>query len=141
MFVDPNPADDELLFARRLGMDCVYTWLKDEQCTYDYLAELRRRVEAAGLRLTNAGNIRLGKSDKVHLALPGRDEMIDQFCAFIRDLGRPGIHTTTFTWEPDQVWSSAPGESRYSPARRVDLADLYARPLMQRAAADHPAAS
>jgi mannonate dehydratase len=129
MFVDPDPAEDELLFARQLGMDCVYTWLNDDQCTYAYLAELRQRIEAAGLCLYNAGNIRLGKSDQIHLALPRRDEMIEQFCAFIRDLGRAGIRTTTFTWEPDQVWSSAPGESRFSPARRVDMADLYDQPL------------
>ena len=129
MFVDPDPAEDELLFARQLGMDCVYTWLKDEQCTFDYLTALHERVEATGLQLYNAGNIRLGKSDKIHLALPGRDEMIDQFCAFIRDLGRAGIHTTTFTWEPDQVWSSAPGENRFSVARHVDMTHLYAQPL------------
>src|SRR6266542_594890 len=98
LFVDPDRTEDELLFARQLGMDCVYTWLHDDQCSYEYLAGLRQRIEAAGLRLYNAGNIRLGKSDQIHLALPGRDAMIEQFCAFIRDLGRAGIHTTTFTW-------------------------------------------
>jgi mannonate dehydratase len=129
MYVNPSPDDEELLFARQLGMDCAYTWVHDDQCTYEYLAALRQRVEDAGLRLWNVGNIRLGKSDKIHLALPGRDEMIDQFCAFVRDLGRAGIHTTTFTWEPDQVWSSADGVNRFSRARHVDMADLYARPL------------
>lgn len=129
MYISPDPAEEELQFAQRLGMDCVYTWIKDDQCTYDYLAALRLRVEAVGLQLYNVGNIRLGKSDKIHLALPGRDEMIEQFCDFLRHLGRAGIHTTTFTWEPDQVWSSPSSESRFSPARHVDLNELYARPL------------
>jgi mannonate dehydratase len=129
MYVDPNPVEDELLFARQLGMDCVYTWVHDDQCTPDYLTALRQRIESNGLQLYNVGNIRLGKSDKIHLALPGRDEMIEQFCAFIRDLGRAGIHTTTFTWEPDQVWSSPPSVNRFSTARHVDLNELYARPL------------
>ncbi len=129
MFITPDPEEDELLFARQLGMDCVYTWLDENQRSPEYLIQLRQRVEAAGLELYNAGSIALGKSDKIHLALPGRDEMIDAFATFIRSLGQAGIHTTTFTWEPDQVWSSQPGETRSSQARRVDLAELIRRPL------------
>jgi mannonate dehydratase len=129
MFIEPDPSDDELLFVRQLGMDCVYTWLDDSQCTYAYLVHLRKRVEARGLRLYNAGNMSVAKSDKIHLALPGRDDMIAKFQAFIRTLGQAGIHTTTFTWEPDRVWSSEPGEDRSSRARRVDLNELYRRPL------------
>jgi mannonate dehydratase len=81
------------------------------------------------LTLYNAGNYHIAKSDKIHLALPGRDEVIAQFQQFIRNLGQAGIHTTTFTWEPSQVWSSAPGESRGAIARRVDLAEMQQRPL------------
>ena len=53
-----------------------------------------------------------GQMDKIHLALPGRDETIEQFKQFIRNLGQAGVYTTTFTWEPTGVWSSEPGESR-----------------------------
>jgi mannonate dehydratase len=129
MFIEPDPSDDDLLFARQLDMDCVYTWLEDSQCTLDYLVRLRKRVEAHGLQLFNAGNMSVAKSDKIHLALPGRDEVIAKFQAFIRTLGQAGIHTTTFTWEPDRVWSSEPGEDRGSRARRVDQDELYRRPF------------
>jgi mannonate dehydratase len=129
MFITPDPEEEELLFARQLGMDCVYTWLNENQRSPEYLTRLRQRVEAAGLVLYNAGSIALGKSDKIHLALPGRDEMIEAFATFIRSLGQAGIHTTTFTWEPDQVWSSPPGETRGSTARHVDLAELTRRPF------------
>jgi mannonate dehydratase len=129
MFIHPDPDDDELLFARQLGLDCVYTWLEDHQRGVGYLTHLRQRVADAGLELYNAGSMSLGKSDQIHLGLPGRDEKIEEFKTFIRSLGRAGIHTTTFTWEPDKVWSSPPGESRASPARRVDLAEIFRRPL------------
>jgi len=128
MFIEPDPADEELLFARQLGVDCVYTWIRSEQRNYDYLARLRERVEAYGLRLYNVGNIEVAKNDKIHLALPGRDRAIADFQAFVRDLGRAGIGVTTFTWEPTQVWSSAPGESRGAPARAVDLDEMLRRP-------------
>ncbi len=129
MFVRPDPSDDELLFARQLGVDCVYTWLEDHQRSVEYLTHFSRRAEDAGLELYNAGSMTVGKSDQIHLALPGRDEKIEEFKTFIRNLGQAGIHTTTFTWEPDRVWSSAPGETRATPARRVDLAEMVRRPL------------
>ncbi len=129
MFIRPDPDDEELLFARQLGVECVYTWLEDHQRSVEYLTHLRQRVTGAGLELYNAGSMTVGKSDKIHLGLPGRNEKIEEFKTFIRNLGQAGIHTTTFTWEPDKVWSSEPGETRGSPARRVDLAEMFHRPL------------
>ena len=129
MFIRPDPNEDELLFARQLGMDCVYTWLEDHQRSVEYLTHLRQRVNDAGLELYNAGSMTVGKSDQIHLGLPGRNAKIEEFQSFIRSLGQAGIHTTTFTWEPDKVWSSEPGETRASPARRVDLAEMMHRPL------------
>jgi mannonate dehydratase len=129
MHVGSDPSADELLFARQLGLDCVYTWVSGERQNYDYLLELRKRVEDAGLILWNVGSIKVGKCDKIHLALPERDEMIEEFKAFVRNLGKAGIHTTTFTWEPKGVWSSEPGEIRYAKARLVDLDEMRKRPF------------
>ena len=128
MFIEPDPAEDELIFTQQLGVDCVYTWVRPEQRGYEYLARLRERVEAHGIRLYNVGNIAVAKNDKIHLALPGRDQAIADFQAFVRDLGRAGIGVTTFTWEPTQVWSSAPGETRGASARGVDLDEMLRRP-------------
>jgi len=129
MYIDPAPSDDQLAFASQLGLQCVYTWVTPEQRSFDYLDGLRRKVESYGLKLWNAGNLDVAKSDKIHLALPGRDETIEQFKQFVRNLGRAGIHTTTFTWEADGVWSSEAGESRGALARRVDLNEMNQRGL------------
>lgn len=129
MKIDPEPTDDELLFARQLGLEYMYTWVLAHQRDYDSLARLQERVTGAGLRLWNVGNFDVGKSDKIHLALPGRDEVIAQFAAFIENLGRVGIEYTTFTWESSGVWSSPPGESRGATARYVDLDEMAQRPL------------
>jgi mannonate dehydratase len=110
--IHSEPSEEELLFARQLGLDCVYTWVGGEQATYQFLLSLRHKVEAAGLTLYNVGNRDVAKCDRIHLALPGRDEKIEEFRAFVRGLGQAGIHTTTFTWEPTGVWSSEPGASR-----------------------------
>ena len=129
MSVGPEPSDEELLFAGQLGLDCVYTWVSGQKQGYEYLSALRQRVEDAGLTLWNVGSGEVGKCDKIHLALPGRDEKIDKFQTFVRDLGRAGIHTTTFTWEQSGVWSSEPGKTRGAVARRVDLDEMRKRPF------------
>jgi mannonate dehydratase len=129
MFIDPEPSDDQLRFAKQLGLNYVYTWVNENQRNDDFINNLYQKVKDAGLTLYNAGNYNIAKSDKIHLALPGRDEVIEEFKIFIRNLGRAGIRTTTFTWEPSQVWSSEPGESRGAVARRVDLNEMKQRPL------------
>lgn len=130
MRIAPEGDPDELAFARQLGMDCAYTWVGDHQRDLAHLRELRHKVEDAGLCLYNVGNMTVAKADRIHLALPGRDDVIADFQRFVEDLGRAGIPVTTFTWEPDQVWSSSePGESRGARARWVDLDELRARPL------------
>lgn len=129
VLIPPAPTDDDLQFVRQLGVHHVYTWVEDDQRDYEYLATLRQQVEAAGLTLFNAGNISLGKSANIHLALPDRDRDIDQFARLIRNLGRAGIFTTTFTWEPDQVWSTQNEPTRGgAAARAVDMAVLDKRP-------------
>ena len=128
--ISPEATEEELLFARQLGMDCVYTWVREDRMSYEALAALKQKVDAAGLTLYNVGNMGVGKSDKIHLALPGRDERIGVFKEFLRNLGRAGIHVTTFTWEQAGVWSSRErGESRFAPARRVEMAELDQRPF------------
>ncbi len=127
--IRPTPDDDELLFLRQLGLEYCYTWVEDAQSNYDYLSHLNERVANAGLTLYNVGNFNIGKSPKIHLGLAGRDQDIDRFAQFLRDLSRVGIRTTTFTWEPDRVWSSPPGKNRFASARYVSLAELKAHPL------------
>jgi len=119
----------ELAFARQLGAEAIYIWVRPEQRNYPFLRDLRAKVEDAGLELYMVGSMAVGKSPRIHLALPGRDEDIAAYQAFIRDLGKAGIHVTTFTWEPDQVWSSEPGETRTARTRRVDLDELAKRPF------------
>jgi mannonate dehydratase len=129
LHVAPDPDPDQLTFTAQLGADCVYTWVHPGQRDAAYLTALREKVEAAGLELYMVGNFDLGKSDRIHLALPGRDEDIAEFQTFVRNLGRAGIRVTTFTWEPDRVWSSDRGVSRGASTRRVDLAELQSRPM------------
>jgi mannonate dehydratase len=101
-----NAADDDLQFALQLGLEYVQvtgpgrgapelngaapgTFLPD----YDYLARVRERFDAAGLRIYNWGNWR---SDSIILGLPDRDAVIAGYCEMLRALARVGIPCTTY---------------------------------------------
>jgi mannonate dehydratase len=129
VYISADATDEELTFARQLAVDCAYIWVSPAQRSLAFLTALRQRVESYGIELYMVGNMNVGKSDKIHLALPGRDEDIAAFQELVRSLGAAGIHVTTFTWEPDQVWSSEVGEARGAPARQVDMGDLRQRPF------------
>jgi mannonate dehydratase len=123
--IPPEPSDDDLIFVQQLGVDCVYTWVPPKQTDGESLRALRRRVESFGLTLCNVGCYELGKSDRIHLGLPGRDEMIAAFADFLRALGEAGIDTTTFTFEPSNVWSTEAETTRGGAVTRaVDMAVL-----------------
>ena len=104
--IPPDPTDEDLQYVCQLGINHVYTWQKEEKIDLNYLKNLRRKVESFGITLYNLGAAELGKNDKIHLALAGRDEAIERFSQFIRNLGDAGISTTTFTWEPAGARSS-----------------------------------
>ncbi|MEM7133394.1 MAG: mannonate dehydratase [Chloroflexota bacterium] len=128
--ISPRADEDELLFVKQLGAECVYTWVSDDHMDVVSLTELRQKVNDAGLVLHNVGNMGIGKCDQIQLALPGRDEKIKAFKQFLRNLSAAGIYITTFTWEQAGVWSSENrGSSRGAPARRVEMHELEQRPF------------
>ena len=127
--IDPEPSDDELRFIKQLGISHVFTWVREEQIDYEFISRLKQKTDSHDLVLNNLGSFAVGKSAQIHLGLPGRDERIARFSELIGILGRVGIPATTFTWEPDQVWSSERSICRDCPARHVDLDELMRKPF------------
>jgi mannonate dehydratase len=130
VYVPPRPSQSQLRFVAQLGVRHVYTWVGDDQLDAGSLRALVKSLEPWGLTLYNAGCIRLGKSPAIHLGLEGRDRVIEELSTFIRALAAAGIRVTTFTWEPDQVWSTGSSATRGGAmARAVDAAALRDLPL------------
>ncbi len=133
MRIDPACLDDELDFARKLGLDGVYTWVRDDQTDYESVQRVKDKVENWGLKLFTAHNYRLSKSPEVRLGFPGRDQLIDEFCEFLGALGKAGVPSTNFTWEPTYTlyWDHPETSlTRYATTRHVDAAEIAARSLL-----------
>jgi mannonate dehydratase len=96
--------DEDLTFAKQIGVQ--YVTVPTTGGTFDTFIGIKRRVEAAGLKVTNIGNSNVHNMPEVTLNLPGRDQKIEEYKEYLRDLGKAGIHYTTYAHMGNGIWSS-----------------------------------
>jgi mannonate dehydratase len=87
------------------------------------MLRLRQKVEAAGLKVWNIGDLDVHNMEAVTLNLPDRDEKIEEYKTYLRNLGKVGgIHYTTYAHMGNGIWSSASEATRGgAQARAFDL--------------------
>jgi mannonate dehydratase len=112
---------DDLAFTKQLGVG--YVAVSTVAGRYEDFAEIKRRIESAGLRVSNIGRAKVHNMPEVVLNLPGRDERIEEYKQYLRDLGRAGIHYTTYAHMGNGIWSSDAEPTRGgAPARSFHMA-------------------
>ncbi len=71
---------------------------------YDTLLRWKNRFEHAGIDLSVIeGSVPL--TDTTRLGKPGRDEEIDEFCTFVRNLGRLDVPVVCYDWMAGIRWA------------------------------------
>lgn len=95
-FFTPSPADDDLAFLRHAGVEYVSIWTGIEQANYDSMVRIRRRMEANGVRVYNIGILDLHCDPTIVLGREGFAKKVEQYKNYLTDLGRAGIHYTTY---------------------------------------------
>jgi mannonate dehydratase len=120
--IGTSVTDDDLTFARQMGVE--YVTVGTTGGTYEMFADYKRRIEAAGLKVTNIGNTNVHNMPEVTLNLPGRDKKIEEYKQYLRNLGKAGIYYTTYAHMGNGIWSSERGSTRgNAPARCFHQAD------------------
>ena len=118
---DPNGED--LQFVKQLGVQYVTIWVHAEESTYENFVRLREKVEAAGLNVWNIGNLNVHNMEEITLNLPGRDQKIEEYKTYLRNLGKAGVYYTTYAHMGNGIWSTARESTRGgASARGFDLA-------------------
>jgi len=118
-----DPSDEDLQFVNQLGARYVNIPTSGDKATYENFIRLKNKVETAGLRVWNIGNSDVHNMEEVTLNLPGRDKKIEQYKTFIRNLGRAGLHYTTYAHMGNGIWNSGKDAARGGASARVfDLA-------------------
>lgn len=124
--------DDQLLFLKQMGVDCVCVLFRDNHTDYDSVMKFTERLRKHGLTVTDGGNRTIYKNPKIHLGLPGRDEAIERYNDFSRILVKAGIPVNYMTWEPNGVLTTRYGvgeHTRQAVARIVDVEQLEKEPF------------
>ena len=118
----PADFDDEVLaFPKQMGVEYVSFGVRG--ATAEQLIEHKQRVEAAGLKVANTGNSSVHNMPEVTLNLPGRDEKIEEYKQYLRNLGKAGIHYTTYAHMGNGIWSSPRETTRGGAPARAFHAD------------------
>jgi mannonate dehydratase len=103
----PTGAPDEYLtFAKQMGVDWVNVPTGGAQSTLENFIAMKKKVEAAGLKVWNIGNSNVHNMPEVTLNLPGRDKKIEEYKQFLRNLATAGLRYTTYAHMGNGIWSS-----------------------------------
>jgi mannonate dehydratase len=120
--ISGEASDEDLQFAQQLGVEYVSIPSGGDKATLENFMRLKQRVEAAGLKVWNIGNSNVHNMPEVTLNLPGRDQKIEEYKSYLRNLAKAGIFYTTYAHMGNGIWSSERERTRGgAPARAFNL--------------------
>jgi mannonate dehydratase len=117
-----KPTDDELLFLRQIGAEYVSVGSTPDLRTAEGFQQIKARYATAGITVWNIGNTSVHNMSEVTLNLPGRDQKIEEYKQYLRNLGRVGIAYTTYAHMGNGIWSSGRADIRGASGREFDMA-------------------
>ena len=123
--------DEQMLFIQQQGMKYVNVALSNEDSNYDAIMRLRERLDRFGLIPSDAGNPRIQFHPSILFGRSDRDEYIDRFNNFTRDIGKAGIRITYASWKANPIQTTRIGIGEHTnraDARIVDLNQLNTLP-------------
>src|SRR6202046_3884646 len=113
-----KPTDEQLLFLKQIGAEYVSVGAPPDLRTAEGFLQIKKRYADAGITVWNIGNTSVHNMPEVTLNLPGRDQKIEEYKQYLRNLGKAGIYYTTYAHMGNGIWSSDPETARGgAPAR------------------------
>lgn len=129
----PDPTETDFAIFKQSGVEYATVWTTIDKVTLDYMKDMRRRLEANGIQLWNIGILDLHCDPAMVLGLPGRDEKIEQYKAYLRNLGQAGIRYTTYAHMANikmaPYYATGRGVTRGAPTRLFDWEAAKKLPL------------
>ena len=101
-----KPTDEQLLFLKQLGAEYVSVGSTPDLRTAEGFLQIKKRYADAGITVWNIGNTDVHNMPEVTLNLPGRDQKIEEYKQYLRNLGKAGIYYTTYAHMGNGIWSS-----------------------------------
>jgi mannonate dehydratase len=123
--------EDDLLFLKQIGLRWVRLEFGTEETPLEYLRATQQRFARYGIRIF-AGVHYAYRSLKVQLGQSGRDQDIETYRTFLRDLGRLEIPVASYDFHPANTYTTNEVERRGYIAREFNLADFRSKVEKQR---------
>ena len=117
-----KPTDDELLFLQQIGAEYVSVGSTPDLRTAEGFLQIKKRYADAGITVWNIGNTSVHNMPEVTLNLPGRDQKIEEYKQYLRNLAQAGIGYTTYAHMGNGIWSSGHTTIRGAQCREFDMA-------------------
>ena len=123
-YINADCSDDDLRLMQQLGCEwAMVTGLDDapelEVHTAENYLRIKERFARFDVQVYRIGHHRVHNVPEITLNLPGRDERINEFCRFITELGKAGIHYNTYAHMATGIWSSGSTTGRGGTTARV----------------------
>ena len=118
--VSAKISDDDLLFLKQIGLGWARVNFPPEASTLAELRKTQQRFARFGVKIYSGVHYAY-RNLKVQLGLPGRDEYIDQYRSFLRNLGKLGIQVSCYDFHPANTYTTATVQRRGYMAREFDL--------------------
>ena len=104
-----SASDDELLFLKQIGLRWVHATFGDNGSA-EIIKTAQERLGRYGLKI-HCAMVETYHSLRIQLGQPGRDQDIEKFQTFLRDLGRAGIFSTKIDFHPGNTYTTQMIES------------------------------
>ena len=121
--VSARISDDDLLFLKQIGLRWARVEFGDGATTLDSIRQTQQRFARFGMKIYSGVHYSY-RNAKVQLGQPGRDQYIEEYRNFIRDLGRLAIPVASYDFHPGNTYTTAMVERRGYTAREFKLADF-----------------
>ena len=118
--------DDDLLFLQQIGLRWVRLEFSAGEASFDTLRAEQQRYARFGMRIYS-GVHSAYRSLKVQLGQPGRDQDIETYRRFLRDLGKLEIPVASYDFHPGNTYTTNTVRRRGYTAREFDLNDFRAK--------------
>jgi mannonate dehydratase len=129
--VSVRASDDELLFLKQIGLRWVHAEFGND-APYDVIKGFQDRLARYGLKI-HCGILDAYRSTRLQLGQPGRDQDIEKFQVFLRDLGRLGVYCSKIDFHPGNTYTTNMIESpRGYRVREFNLDDFHNKVEKQR---------
>lgn len=126
-YVSSEASDDELKFLQQLDVQWAMLLVNnpDHHTAADY-KRYNTRLSDFGMQIYRVANHSVHNVPEITLNLPGRDEKIEEFIRFIRNLSEAGIYYNTYAHMGNGIWSTGHTVGRGGvEARVLDIRDAH----------------